>query len=169
MDVAINDFFKHRDDFFQYRQHIYEISPQTAKSNQVDLRLFENFIRSQKSKVITGPTVIDFQYYLKDERQNCGASINRKIHTLRSFGNFLRLYGIPDADQLPFYDVMKIRTGYRNRPGALTPQQVQIFISAIDALTILGIRDYAVYAMMYQLGLRVGEIHDLSLSVRPGF
>ena len=29
--------------------------------------------------------------------------------------------------------------------------------------TILGIRDYAVYALMYQLGLRVGEVHDLDL------
>ncbi|RJQ63196.1 MAG: hypothetical protein C4530_03895 [Desulfobacteraceae bacterium] len=27
----------------------------------------------------------------------------------------------------------------------------------------LGIRDYAVYALMYQLGLRVGEVHDLDL------
>jgi site-specific recombinase XerD len=164
MAVASNDFFQHFNNFFIYRQDIYEISPQTLKSNRVDLDLFKNFICSQNLKTIDGPAVIDFQYYLKKQRQNCGASINRKLHTLRSYGNFLKLYDLPCADTLPFYDVLKIRSGYRKRPCALTPQQVRLLFDAIDTPTILGIRDYAVYAMMYQLGLRVGEVHDLNLT-----
>jgi len=59
--------------------------------------------------------------------------------------------------------VLKIRSGYRNRPSALTPQQINLLFKAIDTDTILGIRDYAVYALMYQLGLRVGEVHTLNL------
>jgi site-specific recombinase XerD len=35
---------------------------------------------------------------------------------------------------------------------------------AINTDTILGIRNYAVYALMYQLGLRVGEVHALNLA-----
>ena len=35
--------------------------------------------------------------------------------------------------------------------------------NGIDVGTILSIRDYAVYALMYQLGLRVGEVHELNL------
>ena len=149
---------------FNYRQDIYEISKQTVKSNRVDLNLFKNFIGSQNQQTIDGPAVIDFQYYLKNQRQNCGASINRKLFTLRSFGNFLKLYDLPCADTLPFYDVLKIRSGYRNRPSALTPQQINHLFKAISTDTILGIRDYAVYALMYQLGLRVGEVHDLNLA-----
>ena len=34
---------------------------------------------------------------------------------------------------------------------------------SIDRTTCLGIRDYAVYGLMYGLGLRVGEIHALDL------
>lgn len=64
---------------------------------------------------------------------------------------------------MPFYDVLKIRHGYRKRPGALTPNQIRRLFSIIDGRTILGIRDYAVYALMYQLGLRVGEVHALNL------
>jgi site-specific recombinase XerD len=64
---------------------------------------------------------------------------------------------------LPFYDVLKIRSGYRKLPGALTPQQIKCLLKQIDTHTILGIRDYAVYALMYQLGLRVGEVHGLNL------
>ncbi len=164
MAVIPDNFFRHIDDFFNYRQDIYEISPQTVKSNRVDLDLFKNFICSQNLKSIDGPAMIDFQYYLKKQRQNCGASINRKIFTLRSYGNFLKLYDLPCADALPFYDVLKIRQGYRKRPSALTPQQISLLFKVIDTDTILGIRDYAVYALMYQLGLRVGEVHDLNLS-----
>jgi site-specific recombinase XerD len=164
MAVIADDFFQHFDDFFNYRRDIYEISPQTVKSNRVDLDLFKNFICSQNLKSIDGPAVIDFQYHLKMQRQNCGASINRKIFTLRSYGNFLKLYDVSCADALPFYDVLKIRQGYRKRPSALTPQQISLLFKAIDADTILGIRDYAIYALMYQLGLRVGEVHTLNLA-----
>lgn len=120
--------------------------------------LFKNFICSKNLKAIDGPAVIDFQYYLKKQRQNCGASINRKLFTLRCYGNFLKLYDLPCADALPFYDVLKIRQGYRKRPNALTTRQITLLFKTIDTDTILGIRDYAVYALMYQLGLRVGEV-----------
>jgi len=164
MAVSTDDFSRYVDDFLNYRQDIYDVSPQTTKSNRVDLTLFENFIRSQNENTISGPAMINFQYYLKNQRQNCGASINRKIFTLRSYGNFLKLHDVPCADTLPFYDVLKIRSGYRNRPSALTPQQVRLLFDSIDTCTILGIRDYALYAMMYQLGLRVGEVHSLNLA-----
>ena len=132
MAVASDNFFRHIDDFFNYRQDIYEISPQTVKSNRVDLGLFKNFICSQNVKTIDGPAVINYQYYLKKQRQNCGASINRKIFTLRSYGNFLKLYDVSCADALPFYDVLKIRQGYRKRPSALTPQKISLLFKVID-------------------------------------
>ena len=109
MTITANRFFQYTDTFFGYRQDIYEISNQTLKSNRVDLTLFENFIRSRGQQIIDGPAVIDFQYYLKQQRKNCGISINRKIFTLRSYSNFLKLYDVPQASALPFYDVLKIR------------------------------------------------------------
>ena len=164
MAIEAEYFFNYVDDFYKYRREIYDISPQTMKSNRVDLTLFENFIKSQDEQIINGPAMIDFQYYLKNQRENCGASINRKIHTLRSYGNFLKLYDAPFGDALPFYDILKIRQGYRKRPNALTSHQIGLFFKAIDIGTILGVRDYAAYALMYQLGLRVGEVHSLDLT-----
>jgi len=164
MAVASDNFFSHIDDFLDYRREIYEISRQTVKSNRFDLGLFKNFVCSRNVKTIDGPAVINYQYYLKKQRQNCGASINRKLFALRSYGTFLKLYDLPCADALPFYAVLKLRQGYRKRPTALTSQQISLLFKVIDTDPILGIRDYAVYALMYQLGLRVGEVHDLHLS-----
>jgi site-specific recombinase XerD len=163
MGVDSKRFFDHIDAFFDYRQTIYQASQQTIKSNRVDLNLFRNFVQDSPFETISGPAVMQFQYHLKNERNNCGGSINRKIFTLRSYAHFLSLSDVPGSDALPFYDVLKIRQGYRNQPNALTVDQMRRLFASIGRNTLLGIRDYAVYALMYQTGLRVGEVHHLNI------
>jgi site-specific recombinase XerD len=164
MGVSLSEFANHIDSFFDYRKTVYEISHQTLKSNLTDLKLFEYYMRVNHHAEVNGPAVMAFQYYLKKDRQNCGGSINRKIFTLRSYAHFLKLQEIPGADSLPFYDVLKSRQGYRNRPDALTSSQITQIFKAIDRTTCLGFRDYAVYSLMYLCGLRVGEVFALNLS-----
>jgi site-specific recombinase XerD len=67
------------------------------------------------------------------------------------------------TEKLPFKDILKIRGGYSNGPQALTVDQVKKIFKYIDKKSYLGIRDYCVYALMYNLGLRVGEVYNLSL------
>jgi len=162
--VSADTFFQHRDAFVEYRRVIYEASDQTIKSNSADLKLFDDFIHEKSYEVINGPAVMDFQYYLKKDRANCGGSINRKIFTLRAYANFLKLQAVPQSEGLPFHDVLKIRGGYRNRPNALTHREIKAFFDSVDRNTFLGIRDYAVYALMYLLGLRAGAVFRLNLT-----
>jgi len=161
--LAAKEFFEHVDSFMDYRKTVYEVSDQTIKSNMVDLRLFKGFIKRNKHETITGPIVMNFQYYLKKDRNNSGRSINRKIFTLRSYGHFIKLQEVPYSEDLPFYDVLKIRQGYRNRPDALTHNQLKPLFKSIDRTTCLGLRDYAIYALMYLAGLRVGEVFELNI------
>jgi integrase/recombinase XerD len=163
MGVTTQDFFCHMDAFVDYRQTVYEASAQTLKSNRSDLNLFKAFMHENKHDEVTGPCVMAFQNYLKKNRNNCGGSINRKIFALRSYSHFLKLQDVTEACTLPFYDVLKIRQGYRNRPGALTLNQITQLFETIDRTTCLGLRDYAVCALMYLAGLRVGEVFDLDL------
>ena len=163
MGVAAESFFEYMDAFMNYRQVVYEISDQTMKSNLVDLNLFKYFIEQKKHKTINGPAVIDFQYYLKKERRNSGRSINRKIFTLRSYAHFIRQQEVAHSENLPFDDVLKVRQGYRNRPDALTHNQLKPLFKSIDRTTCLGLRDYAIYALMYLTGLRVGEVFELNI------
>ncbi len=163
MAVAAAQFFNHIKPFIEYRKTIYETSDETVRSNCIDLNLFREFVKERKANCIDGPTVMSFQYHLKKQRKNSGPSINRKIFTLRSYGHFLRLQEVPKADKLPFYDVLKVRGGYRQRPDALTHEQLKELFDSIDRTSFLGIRDYVVYALMYDLGLRVGEIYKLNL------
>jgi site-specific recombinase XerD len=163
MAVSATQFFNHIEDFIDYRKTIYETSEETVRSNCIDLNLFRDFVKDRNAEYIDGPIVMEFQYYLKKERNNSGPSINRKIFTLRSYGHFLNLQEVEKAEKLPFYDVLKVRGGYRQRPGALTHEQLQQFFSSIARTSFLGIRDYAAYALMYDLGLRIGEVNKLNL------
>jgi site-specific recombinase XerD len=163
MSVITSHFFEHVDSFMNYRKTIYEISDETIRSNTIDLSLFEDFIKERHYESITSKEVMDFQYYLKRDRLNSGPSINRKIFTLKSYEKYLKLDQVENADQLHFRDVSKVRGGYPNRPDALSKPQLKLFFDAIDRSNVLGIRDYAVYALMYNLGLRVGEVHRLNV------
>lgn len=163
MGVSSEIFFDYIEPYMEYRKIVYETSDQTLKSNLIDLKLFKKFIDSKNLDVIDGPAAIQFQFYLKQERENCGGSINRKLFALRSYSGFLKSNNLENAHELPFHDIMKIKGGYRNQPGALSVYQIEDLFKKIDRETILGVRDYCLYGLMYQLGLRVGEIYSLDL------
>ncbi len=164
MGVSTTDFFNHIEPFMNYRSTVYDISDQTIKSNRSDLKLFENFMGEKQHETITGPAVMDFQHYLKTQRKNCGGSLNRKLFTLRSYSHYLRLQEVDNAENLPFHNILKVRQGYRNRPDALTANQIKQLLDTIDRSTCLGVRDYAIYALMYLCGLRIGEVFGLDLT-----
>jgi len=161
--VSKEHFFNHVEKFMEYRKKIYEASDQTIRSNNIDINLFKNFIDMKDYQYIDGHAVMDFQYYLKQQRLNCGSSMNRKIFTLRSYSKYLKLEQIPNVNSLPFYDVLKCRQGYKSRANALSKKQVKSIFQSIERDSCLSIRDYAVYALMYKLGLRVGEVFKLNL------
>ena len=157
-------FFSHIDSFIDYRQTVYEVSDQTTRTNIIDLNLFKEYLNEQKCKTITGKAAIGFQVYLKEQRLNSGISMNRKLFTLRSYSTYLKTLGLKGSEKLPFKDILKIRLGYRNGPGALNTDQVRSFFEYIDKGSYLGIRDYCVYALMYNLGLRIGEVYGLCVN-----
>jgi site-specific recombinase XerD len=156
-------FFNHVDSFIDYRQTVYEVSDQTTRSNIMDLNLFKRYLKNHKYKSITGEAVMGFQIYLKKKRSNAGSSINRKLFSLRSYSAYLSTLELDGTEKLPFKDILKIRGGYSNGPQALNVDQVRKFFKHIDKESYLGIRDYCIYAFMYNLGLRVGEVYNLSL------
>jgi site-specific recombinase XerD len=154
-------FFHYVDSFIDYRQTVYEVSDQTTRTNIIDLNLFKTYLNEQKLKEITGEAVMGFQFYLKKQRDNTGRSVNRKLFSLRSYSTYLKILELEGTEKLPFKDILKIWLGYSNGPQALTVDQVKTFFNHIDKHSYLGIRDYCMYAFMYNLGLRIGEVHTL--------
>jgi len=163
MPFSRKEFSQNIESFLEYRRRIGYTTSETVRSDRIDLKLFERFMIDNNIKYVSGKTVISFQDYLVNERGNCPASVNRKIFTLRAYQKFLELNEVGNACNLPFKKVLKIRDCRPYRPNFLKENEIQMFFGAINSNSVLGLRDYAIYALMYLLGLRVGEIHRLNL------
>ena len=150
--------------FLEYRKQVGYTGNTTARSDAVDLKLYINFMEQEGKGAPNGRSMIGFQKYLAQARKNKPASINRKIFTLRAFQSFLELKNIKDAANLPFKKVLKIRAPRDYRPNFLSQNEMNTLFSSINTNSVLGLRDYAIYAMMFLLGLRVGEVHQLNLN-----
>ena len=147
--ISTETFFNHIDSFIDYRETVYEISDQTTRSNLTDINLFKDYLQTHKHRSITGKAIMGFQVYLKENRLNTGGSINRKLFSLRSYGTYLKVLDIDGAKEIPFRDILKIRSGYRNGPQALSVEQIKTLFNHIDRSTYLGIRDYCLFAFPF--------------------
>ncbi len=163
MPLKISEFSQNIESFLDYRRRIGYTTSETVRSDRIDLNLFACFMNENHIDYVNGKTVIAFQDYLINERNNVPASVNRKIFTLRAYQNFLELNEVGTANNLPFKKVLKIRDCRPYRPNFLKENEIQILFSAINRNCVLGLRDYAIYALMYLLGLRVGEVFRLNL------
>jgi site-specific recombinase XerD len=88
------------------------------------------------------------------------STINRAIAATRSFCRFLFEEGRLETN--PAQALRSIRLGPPLAPKHLTVPEVQRLLSLPDTDTPIGRRDYAVLMLLYNTGLRVGELCALS-------
>ena len=149
--------------FLEYRNQVGYTRPSTSRSDAVDLRLYTTFMEEGNLEEVSGKSVIAFQQHLGQVRNNAPVSINRKIFTLRAFQNYLELNGVGYAEKLPFKKVLKIRAPRPYRASFLSEDEIKTLFSSINKNSVLGLRDFAIFSLMYLLGLRVGEVHRLDI------
>jgi tyrosine recombinase XerC len=88
------------------------------------------------------------------------ASIARKLSAARSLFRYLVREG--RVERSPFMLVPAPKGG-RHLPNVLTVAEVERLVDAPSITTPLGLRDRAMFELMYATGLRAGELLDLTL------
>ncbi len=155
MVFKMPDLKKNIASFLEYRSAVGYTCDATSHTNAIDLKLFTDFMDSADKHTIGGGDVIAFQQYLAGIRKNAAASVNRKIFTLRSFQNYLELKGEDKAQDLPFKKVLKIRVTRPYRANFLSKAEIKKLFASINTDSVIGMRDYAICALMFLLGLRL--------------
>jgi integrase/recombinase XerD len=139
----------------------------TISSYSSDLVRFSDFLLSKKIKSINEADTIAVLKYLIDLR-NEGIDIRsraRHLVTLRGFYRFLTAEKIIPKDPVRLMDLPKFGL---KLPHVLSADEITVLIDAPDPIKPKGVRDGAMFELLYAAGLRVSEllhvkIRDLNL------
>jgi integrase/recombinase XerD len=135
-----------------------------------DFREFSAYLTDHKGKDIpeaTNADVVSYLLYLKSVGRS-GATINRKLASVRAFYHFLMHQGVIGED--PTQNIKSPRLP-RKKIEFLTIEEVEALLAQPDG-SPKGIRDRALLELMYASGMRVSEIAMANLSdlnLRIGF
>lgn len=83
----------------------------------------------------------------------------RVVSSLHTFFKFLRLERLRVDDPSELIETPKQD---RTLPSVLAPEEVDRFLASIDPTTARGLRDRALFELIYSCGLRISEAADLS-------
>lgn len=137
------------------------------KDSSIDTYMFEvgklhEFSDSQGLDMVTLtlPQVMDFLIYRQNE--SLTSRTLAKCHTaIKSFYNFLILEGVRKDNPLDRIDSPRFKKHF---PDVLTTDEVNTLLDGIDLKTPAGIRDRALYELIYSCGLRVSESVGLDIN-----
>lgn len=134
-------------------------SPHTVDSYCRDLAEFDNFARLAEPARIDTPLVRSFVYTLSS--RNKGASVARKLSSLRTFFRFLQREG-----EIAANPVLAIAMPRQDRymPAFLTVDEVFALLETPGDGDTFAARDRAILELLYSTGMRVAELVGLDLA-----
>jgi integrase/recombinase XerD len=135
------------------------LSLNTCTSYRKDIENFLAFL-SRTGVTLSGASIAEGQRYGAELRRKGlkDSSIARHISALRSFYNFLMGSAVLQNNPMALLQTPHIR---RPLPHVLTATDVVRLLEAPDTSDTLGIRDRAMWELMYSSALRVSEVTGL--------
>ncbi len=149
----------------QFYVHLVATEGKARLTAETYCRSVELFLRwcEENGKKAETVSVQDLTLYMLSRRSG-GAddrTVAKDIAAVRSFGNYL--VGEGRRTENPAL-LLECPQRSRKLPRVLTVEQTDRFLSAIDTSKPLGIRDRALFELIYSCGLRISEAAGLSLS-----
>lgn len=153
--------------FLNYHQQINTGSPHSLDAYRRDIQRFIDFLKEQSIDSFSDVDRIVVMNYIVHLRESVGlrgeiknSTISRYLSSLRSFYRYLNEYiGLKNN---PFL-YMKSPKLAKRIPEFLFYDEMDLFLNSIDESTIQGIRDRAIFEIMYACGLRVSEVVSLRI------
>ena len=137
-------------------------SEQTAMTYKISVEEFLNFLVKEKIKLRAVSTQDLILFLIK--RQEEGVSeltISKDISALRAFGDFLVRKNFWEENITLLLE--KPRAS-KKIPKVLSVEQIDNLLSVIDTKTASGIRDDALFELIYSCGLRISEACGLLIA-----
>ena len=147
--------------FEVYLEKEKNVSDTTLSAYMSDIQEFELFIK-ERGKVLEKVGNADVAAYLMslNHQGRSNSTVNRKLSSVRSFYQFMRADGRMSQD--PTFNIKPPKVT-RKEVEYLSEEEIVRLLDAPDD-SIRGIRDKALFEVMYATGLRATEICKLKLA-----
>jgi integrase/recombinase XerD len=138
------------------------LSSNTVSAYRRDLAKFDEFARKRKLSLeaVTRDDLVDFLAGLYRQKLE-SKTVARHLVTLRNFFRFAQIQDLIPEDPSVNLESPKI---HRALPGYLRLEEVERLLTQPDAKTPLGLRDRAMFEVLYSTGLRVSELIGLRVT-----
>ncbi len=148
----------------QYLQSLAQAgnSEKTIVAYRRDCRHFLRFVAREGRDF---PGDVDYRFLRRYAAHLSGfdyqkSSISRKLSSVRGLFRFCRAEGLIEASPADSLSSPKLPS---KLPAVLRPTEVEAFLNSIDTSKPLGMRDRAIFELMYGCGLRSEEVINLDL------
>ena len=150
------------DDYLEFLKYQKNYSNYTIKSYETDILEYFDFINSEglDYKTIEYSDIRFFLMYLKDERKDNNASIDRKLSALRGFYKYLVNENIISNNVFSLVNGPKKS---KKLPRYFDYNELEEMFLIPDTNTALGQRDLLLLEMLYATGCRVGELVSIKV------
>ena len=161
--MSLRNFSRYIEDFSQFRLFMHH-QPSSVEAAVKDLRACIRFLEEKSYRGIDGPRIVEYIQWLSRDCKNCSGTINRKISSLKTYFNHLRLRKVPGAADVPIQYLQRARDAYKGPIYTLKLNEVLTILESFDNSTVLGLRDRTLFTLVYGSGLRIGEAVAIELT-----
>ncbi|WP_179395359.1 site-specific tyrosine recombinase XerD [Lacticaseibacillus absianus] len=147
-------------DFIHYLDVERGLAATTQTSYRQDLREFAGWLAEQPLTQFPEDLAV-IQAFLSDQNGlKAASSMSRMISAMRRFYRYLIQEALIDFDPMTLVDSPKPA---QHLPATLSNTEIDRLMAAPDVTKPLGLRDRAIFELMYATGLRVSEVVNLRL------
>ena len=144
-------------------------SPNTIGAYKTGFRLLVGFAAERTAKApsaldiaeLDAPLIAAFLDLLEADRHNSVATRNNRLAAVHSLFAYLALHHPEHAGSIGRVLAIPPKRTQRNLVTYLTDPEVDALLSACDQTTWTGRRDYAMFVLTIQAGLRISELAGL--------
>ena len=141
------------------------LRPLTITAYEATLKGFRQYARERWPEKgpdqLSACDLLQYLEYLRRERDNGAAALNRQTTVLRNFYRAIVALGHLEPRQNPMAHFPKIKPAPRKLPRTLTREEVSTLLDHPETDTVLGLRDRAVLTLLYGTGIRASECAGL--------
>lgn len=144
--------------FLDFLKAVKRSSPHTLRAYEADLRGFHMYCLQKPLEEISKYEIRSFlmALYTKNVSKK---TVARKAASLRSFYTFMVAHEGLEQNPMELIDPIKQEQCI---PRAVSPEEVDILLNAVDPTTFLGLRDRCILELFYSSALRLSEVEGLN-------